>query len=531
MSKYLKHVTKPAETTIPLSQPLPGRTDQVKNSTGSFVFALDSFSRLERFLILGAEGGTYYASEKALTLQNVTCIDECVRADAVRTVQTIVEISDQGRAIKNDTCVFALALVASSGNPEAAKLAFANLNKVCRIGTHLFQFVAACNELRGWGRALREAVAGWYNSRSAEALARQVTKYAQRDGWSHRDVLRLSHAVPVNPGIQEVFQYVCKNDNWQADEDRSNKLLHAVAEVKAGVTESRLVKLIEQAGLEREHIPTEHLNSVKVWEALLPNLKQTALIRNLGKLSSIGIIKPLSKHGREIADRIADEEALKQGRVHPFSILLALKTYESGHGLRGDLSWTVDPRITTALESAYYLAFAAVEPTGKNFLFGIDVSGSMTAAMINNTNVSARSAAACLAMVSMRTEPNTYAFGFCHQFVDLNINASMDLATVERNVHKSNFGSTDCSLPMTHALKHKLEVDTFVVITDNETNSGQHPTAALNNYRQKMGRNARLIVVGMTATGFTIADPKDPLQLDIVGFDSTGPQVISEFSR
>ena len=42
---------------------------------------------------------------------------------------------------------------------------------------------------------------------------------------------------------------------------------------------------------------------------------------------------------------------------------------------------------------------------------------------------------------------------------------------------------------------------------------------------------ARLIVVAFTSNGFTIADPNDAGTLDVVGFDSTAPQLISDFVR
>jgi 60 kDa SS-A/Ro ribonucleoprotein len=35
----------------------------------------------------------------------------------------------------------------------------------------------------------------------------------------------------------------------------------------------------------------------------------------------------------------------------------------------------------------------------------------------------------------------------------------------------------------------------------------------------------------MTSTGFTIADPEDAGTLDVVGFDSAAPQVISDFAK
>jgi 60 kDa SS-A/Ro ribonucleoprotein len=93
------------------------------------------------------------------------------------------------------------------------------------------------------------------------------------------------------------------------------------------------------------------------------------------------------------------------------------------------------------------------------------------------------------------------------------------------------FGGTDCALPMLWALEQKVAVDTFVVYTDSETWFGQvHPAEALRRYRQQMGIPAKLIVVGMVANSFSIADPKDGGMLDVVGFDTAAPQVMRDFS-
>jgi 60 kDa SS-A/Ro ribonucleoprotein len=143
----------------PQSLPIPGST-QVANSGGGYSWEVDDWTRLDRFLILGAEGCTYYIAERELVKQNHDAIVRCIKADGVRAVNRIVEISDAGRAPKNDPAIFALALVAAHGNDAAKALAFQNLRKVCRIGTHLFHFAQYVNALRGWGRGLRKAVAG-----------------------------------------------------------------------------------------------------------------------------------------------------------------------------------------------------------------------------------------------------------------------------------------------------------------------------------------------------------------------------------
>lgn len=49
-------------------------------------------------------------------------------------------------------------------------------------------------------------------------------------------------------------------------------------------------------------------------------------------------------------------------------------------------------------------------------------------------------------------------------------------------------------------------------------------------YGKSMLIDAWLVVVGMTATEFTIADPTDRGMLDVVGFDTATPEMISQFA-
>jgi hypothetical protein len=53
---------------------------------------------------------------------------------------------------------------------------------------------------------------------------------------------------------------------------------------------------------------------------------------------------------------------------------------------------------------------------------------------------------------------------------------------------------------------------------------------ALRQYRDRTGIPARLVVVGMVSNRFTIADPKDAGMLDVVGFDTSAPTIISQFA-
>lgn len=527
---YAKHLGK-----TPQSAPLAG---QVQNSAGGYAFPVDDWARLDRFLILGSDGGSYYASERKLTLQNAAAVERCVAADGVRVVQKIVEISDGGRAPKNDPALLALAIAAKKGDTLTRQAAFAALPKVARIGTHLFHFAEYVKMLGGWGRATTRAFANWYLDRPADKLALQAIKYQQRDGWSHRDILRKAHPKTDDGSRNFIFRWATKG--WPADlmdapANDDLKVVWAFERAKTMTSDSdvkELCKLITDAGLPHECVPNEMKQYPEVWEAMLPHMGLTAMIRNLSKMTSIGLLAPLMAATNHVVSKLGDIEELRKARIHPLNVLVALRTYAQGRGDRGKLTWSPVQQIVDALDGAFYSSFKAVEPTGKRHMLAVDVSASMGGAQISNMPLSARDASAAMALVTANVEPAWAAYGFSTNFIELKISARSRLDTVIQKISALPFSGTDCSLPMLHAIKHKIPVDTFVVYTDSETWAGDvHPPVALREYRQKMGIPAKLVVVGMVSNGFTIADPNDGGMMDVVGFDTATPAVMADFAR
>jgi len=518
------------------TEPIRGK-NMVKGLGGGFGFQVGDLDRLRRFLILGHQGGTYYADQRKLSIETVDCIDRLCKTNAgcQAAVQEIVTISKSGRAPKNDPAIFALAYMVSKGGIPSIH-ALPAVKEVCRIGTHLFDFLNNCKALgRGWGSGFKRTIAEWYTDRDPKALAMQVTKYAQRNGWSHRDVLRKAHPIATNDQTNEVLQYVAQKAKWEAAEyidSPSANLLMAVEVAKnLGSDTSALSNVIRANGLVREHVPTEALNSIEVWDALLEKMPLTAMIRNLGKMTSIGLVKPLSAASQKIVEALEDRDALKAQRVHPVTILLALKTYQQGRGVLGSLSWQPDQNVLEALENAFYAAFDVVEPTDKKFVLGVDVSGSMSCPCIGSPIISCREAALVMAMTAKRTEKWSHILGFSHDLIELPITNTTSLVDACRIVRGLPFRSTRCAAPIEWALNNKIEVDVFCIYTDNETNCGPHPSYALGQYRQKMGRNAKLAVFGLANSHFTIADPDDIGMMDFVGFDAAAPALLADFAR
>ncbi len=540
--------------------------------------------------------------EKELGLQNAKCVSRMIQEGrGLEVMREVKAFSLEGRAAKQNPTLFVLALCArQDSDPKTKKAAYEALPEVCRIPTHLFSFVEYSEALSrgtGWGRAHRRALSQWYNrfSDNPRQLAQHVTKYRNRNGWTHKDVLRLCHVTPQNEGVSCVVKHVIKGldvakqfvkelektDEEKKDEDiketfevvnmddgnkeanakagkteESNKkkeegnkkemteedkkklkqtvaFLEAVEKAKESKDADEVIQLIQRQGLVREHVPTMLLNDVTIWRQLLQKMPMTAMIRNLGKMTSLNLLQDGEPEVDLVVKKLGSVEALKIAKIHPFNVLVALLTYKQGKGDKGKLKWTPSEKICKALDDAFYASFKLVEPTNQRFCLAVDVSGSMSWGSVNGCSaITPRDAAAALTMVTARTEPQHEIMGFSHTLVPVPINKDMNLDEVTGVMQAIPMGGTDCALPMVWAKEKQKDFDVFIVYTDNETWFGKiHPAEALREYRKARGIwDAKLIVCGMASNGFTIADPEDPGMLDMAGFDSAGPEVIRNFS-
>jgi 60 kDa SS-A/Ro ribonucleoprotein len=541
---------------VPQSAPLP-ESGQVPNSAGGFVWEIDDWARLRRFLILGSEGGSYYASEKNLTQKNAKVVAHCVAADGLRTVGEIVAVSTDGRAPKAGPAILALALAAGRGDEATRKAALDALPHVCRTGTHLFQFATFVEAFRGWGRSLRRGIGRWYAEQPVDALAYQAVKYRQRDGVTHRDLLRLAHpaasvssrnpTVDVSGEHERLFEWIARSGST----DGLPRVVEGFVRAQSAVTPAESAELVREYRLPREAVRSEHLTSRAVWEALLEDMPMTALIRNLATMTRVGVLAPGSAARAQVIEQLGDTERIRKARVHPIAVLAALRTYQSGHGARGKHRWNPLGGVIDALDAAFYAAFGNVEPSGRRMLLALDVSGSMTWGEVGGIpGLTPRDASAALALVTAATEeePEIVGFfagkggflnrgrslyaGFEDGLAPLAISPRQRLDDAVKAVTDLPFGGTDCALPMLYAQALEREIDTFVIYTDSETWAGTiHPADALRAYRRASGIHASLVVVGMVSNGFSIADPNDGGMLDVVGFDTATPQLISDFAR
>ena len=298
------------------------------------------------------------------------------------------------------------------------------------------------------------------------------------------------------------------------------------------------VAIMEQnKKIQREHLPTELLNTPQIWDTLLSGMGMTALIRNLGKLSQVGVA---SSRTQDIIKMLTEPKAVKDSKVHPLQVLVGMKTYSQGKGDLGSMTWTPNSYITTALSTTFRQSFGNITSTGKRYMIGLDVSGSMGMCMCAGAkNITPREGSVAMAMMTLHAEgaQNVHVYGFSHIFHNFNGKIRPEM-TIQDAIKATDvpFGATDCALPMIEALQmyryNGIVFDVFCVYTDNETYApNMHPQVALEQYRAATGVDAKLIVVGMTANQLTIADPKDKNTLNLAGFDTSTPELISMFVR
>ena len=317
-----------------------------------------------------------------------------------------------------------------------------------------------------------------------------------------------------------------------------------------------LIKTIQEFKLTREQITTAALSLPAVQTALLANkdktkvtMPMTALMRNLANLTRIGVFDDEAVL-RLVLAYLKNTDAITKSYIHPVSVLTTWFAYRRGHGKLSSNHWSPIPELVSALEEMFYLSFKNLEPTGKRLCFLIDCSGSMIYTDVPGCDgITSADVAALLAMVFARAEANQlnnpsptkrnqapvqhsfYLFSGNTGLFDVSdlIHAKASFNDVLNAVQRSDFSTTNISHGILESKKFKRIYDGFVVITDNDVNSGIKPSLALQEYRDEFLMPTKMAIVATQMNDLSIADPTDKYMMDFCGFDSHLPKILQEF--
>lgn len=538
----------------------------VKSHQGGETYQLKKgdLNRLTRFLIMGTETGSFYQTTQKLTLEN-TQIAQKQLDKGPEAVTEIVRVSHEGLAEKQDAILFTLALATRSKNDETRSAAYQAVIPVCRTLSQLCSFLDYRFALGGYDNGkhvgekiknardkkgkpiterygshassmgLRTAIQNWLNAQSDADLAYQIMKYPNRAGLSFRDILRIAKPTPKSLTRSSLYQYGTKGDYdlAQMDETISSRLVAAGIVGHADVQVEAAANMIREFDLPREVVRNDLLNDVNIWTALLQNMPVTAMIRNLGKMTSVGVFTS-DENRTLVIDRLNDEQRIKGSRIHPLKVYAAINTYNEGRGLKGDLRWNPDRKIQSALDDAFDLSFKNVVPSNKEILVALDTSSSMGNMAGVSSMSSAAGLSALMALIILRTEPNAEPVAITHEIKKLKIHGNMRPLDAMKAVGDVLGGGTDLGLPFTVA-KHNPHFDAIVFFTDSENGARDQIRVRQAEFCNG-GEQRRLVLAQMVpnAYGWVNATLQDwdtvgRKSLEIVGFDPSIGKLTSDF--
>lgn len=525
-----------------VSKPIPGE-NQVKNNAGGYVYKIAPLDHAKRFCIIGSETGTYYVDNVTHTEDSAKNIISLINnGQGADVVNLALDVIKNGLSPKVDHSLFVLALCVKYGDQNIRKLVYSNLSTFCNIATHLFMFVNYVKSMRGIGRGLKNAIARWYLSKDQSRVLQQVLKYQNREGLSHRNMILCAHPKTNDKFFNSLFKAIIDIDNI-SKEFTSEMVLDWICKTREvnwefypfvknlGKLENTndIIAAIKRFGLTRENIPTRFLNDKEIWRALLEKMPYIALVRNINKLTSLGIIDEFSPDVDVVVEKLTNVSAIKGSKIHPMQLLLAIKVYSRGCGVRGSLSWNPNPRIVRALQNALEISFQNVEKINKNICFSVDYSGSM-GALVDSVGTSAIDVGSMLAYVYSKTNDQTKFFKFDTRCYRVNVGDGSYKSF--ENVYSDNGGGTDLACSLEYVLekvKRGTHVDALVIVTDNETWAGKHPVSILKKIR-KVNPDFKMVTLSTVATPYSTFDTqRDPKCLDVVGFSADCIGVVNQF--
>ncbi|MTJ07605.1 MULTISPECIES: TROVE domain-containing protein [unclassified Anabaena] len=516
------------KNTTPQNQPIPGREkEMIKGRSGGYMFDAGIWKMLRRCLLIGTAKSTYYAGKQELTEDFANILNQAVAENPGRVAEEILYASD-GRAINNSAPILALVLLSMGETPEAKKAFGEIFPQVVRTGSHFYEWLNYTKSLRGFGKVIREAGKTWLSREDVKGLAYQLLKYQQRQGFTHRDALRLFHVNPPTENHRQLFEWVVKG--WE--ELPADIPSDALAQIwwyewlKRNPSETHTA--ISQGRLTHEMAAPVGNMDKQAWNLLFQEMPIGAMLRNLGSLTQLEVLRADEGANLQRVEAVLNNrEHLRKGRIHPIDVLKALKTYQSGGSLgRSKKTWKPVSRIVDILEKAVELSFEVVEPTGKVFMHAVDISGSM-GSLVADMGLSCCEIATTMALVTAKAEKNYAIRGFSTQFKDLDITAKDSFSSAVRKASNQNFGGTDASVAYDWMIKNKFKADVVCFWTDSESWAGnKHPSQALQEYRKKINPHVKAVYVTLTPYRISLVDPKDPLSWDLAGFDPSIPRII-----
>ncbi|XP_011299477.1 60 kDa SS-A/Ro ribonucleoprotein [Fopius arisanus] len=534
-------------------------------------------NRFTRYLYVGKEYPVYHSgSWSAVTniaLEKLPSLEELASSPETELLplEKIKSALSLGLIQQPETFIFALA--ASARQQKSEKLrrgAYEYVSQHCKNPEHFLLFICFASRLskqqliprHGYGHGWRSAVNDWYLSQGSKDLANSVTRYKSRHGWTHKDIIKLSHLSTKGspPDVQAVLKYIVlgleKTKLEFSNESKTQEVLEFIERVedfRQCDDPVRAAALIRTHHYTLEHVNPGLMKSPDVWEALIDTMDFPLIVLNLQRIHNAGLLTAGSQLTDKIITAFLNKDQVLKSKIRPSELLLAAKNYENPEGVPMPVKRRIgrknklkhkrisrpDKKVIEAIYSALNTSFSNVEGTGLKYLITVSTGGWRKSCQVGQIegNIPWVVEAACiLALGLLRAEEKvtvstfTGTEGLNARPVHIEKSATFQ-ETVERMKARST-GPPNLGKPMLWAAHHRRKYDVFVNVVDKMREKYDFTGRAMDLYKKKMNLpGTRLVnwVVGSTSTYMEGRNVSDVLT--VCGFDVHIPRIIEAFAR
>ncbi|MBN1310908.1 MAG: TROVE domain-containing protein [Anaerolineae bacterium] len=447
--------------------------------------------------------GTFYATEKKLLDESLSLHAEMALTDPGFMARAIVYARREG--LMRLQPVVGLAYLAKA-DQALFKSIFSRVILTPGDLTDFIEIARGGVVPGGIGRAIKSAVNDWLNGLSEY----HAIKYARGgQGYSLRDILRLSHPKPAGEVRDAIFMWLTDAEKWQSTEKQAlTPQITAFERLKRldnGNSQAEARRLIDEGRLPYEVVTGVLKPDVETWRVLMRQMPYLALLRHLNTLQRAGVLAD-GEAARYVAERLSSEEALRRARVLPFQIFMAYRMFEPVGGS--------EQQVANALADALEASLVNM-PTLDGICIAPDVSGSMTGQLTRQGKTRYADVAGIFAAALFRASPNARVLPFRERVVETRLNQRDSLMTTAERINQLVSGGTAISAPISYLLDHKVMVSSFIGITDNiewaadqSGNLGFLPT--WHKYKNRVAPDARAFLLTIAPYRHAVAPTDEP---------------------
>ncbi len=465
-------------------------------------------------LLTNTLSGTYYADESSLLKESLDLHAAMAQNDPAFMARALVYARNSG--LMRLQPIVGLAYLAKADRDVFHRI-FGQVIQTPGDLTDFVEIVRGGVTPGGMGRSIKTAINGWLNGMSEY----HAIKYGSGgQGYSLRDVLRVTHPKPVNPVQDAIFLWLTDTEKWAQSELRNHTpQIDAFEQIKRinGGDQSAARTLIEHGRLPYEVVTGVIKPDQDTWAGLMRQMPYFALLRHLNTLQRAEVFQ-VRENAQYVAERLTNIDALRKAKILPFRLFMAYRMF--------DAQTPAEKRISEALVEAMDAAFVNLPEMSGTVCIAPDVSGSMGGFISKQTKVQYIDIAGIFSGALLKKTRDVLVLPFERKVVDIKLSAHDSLMTTADKLAAINGGGTAVSAPVSYLLDHRIAVDTFIGITDNiewatDQSGRQGFLPTWNEYKAKVAPHAQAFLITIAPHRHAVAPQTEPDVFYIYGWNDS----------